>query len=453
MSRDQVQDEAPLESLEALVSWFERGSTAAEERGIGTEHEKFGYDAATGLPLPWGGPRGISALLETLAGRYGWVPQRHEGDIVAMERAGAAITLEPGGQLELSGAILRTVHETRHEMRTHFEEVQSIAESLGQRWVPTGIQAWDDLDAVEWMPKPRYAIMRRYLPTKGKLAPWMMKMTCTVQANYDYRDLRDAMEMMRLGVLVSPVVSALLANSPVHLGRPNGRASQRMAIWQETDPDRCGVPPFLLDPHASIESWIDWLLDVPMFFLRRDGRYLDVAGASFRRFMRDGLQGHRATLGDFELHLSTVFPEVRLKRYVEVRSADAGPMGAMLAVPALWKGIFYDDTARDAALSLMGSPSIEALLELYRVCREAGCSGSWQGRTVEAIGADLLRIAHEGLDRTGDNESLFLQALQNDDGRLSPPGDAWLSDWHACGGDRLAMQKNWSIARDTREAP
>ncbi|TVQ99320.1 MAG: glutamate--cysteine ligase [Deltaproteobacteria bacterium] len=448
MSRDQQHDSTPLEDPAQLRQYFEESFTARHERGIGTEHEKFGFHRDTGHPLAYEGEHGIGALFDRLVEHEGWTPIRDGQHVLALERDGAAVTLEPGGQLELSGAVTRTIHETAAELHQHLDEVARHAEPLGQQWCLLGMNPWDDLDDVPWMPKSRYSIMRRYLPTVGRLAHWMMKMTCTVQANYDFTDEADAMDILRTGLRLSPLVSALFANSPVQQGRATGLVSNRMAIWEETDPARCGVPPFMLREDSSFDDYVEYLLDVPMFFIRRNDAYLDLAGESFRAFMKDGLRGHTATLGDFELHLSTAFPEVRMKRYIEVRSADCGPAPFILALPALWKGILYDDEARRQAAALVPMKSADELRALFGICRTEGLSGHFRGRPIRHLALELVRIAGDGLDRQAEghpSERSFLDPLLGDDGMPRNPGDMFLSAWRAHEGDREAIQTHFSI--------
>lgn len=450
MSRDQQHDERPIEGVDQLVAYFREASTPEAERGIGTEHEKFGFDAASGRPLAYEGPSGIGALFERLVANAGWSPVHDGAHVLALERDGAAITLEPGGQLELSGAVVSSVFETAGELTQHLDEVRTHGDALGQRWTTMGMNPWDNLDDVPWMPKSRYGIMRRYLPTVGPLAHWMMKMTCTVQANYDFTSEEDALDMLRVGARLSPLVSALFANSPVREGRPGQQVSHRMAIWEQTDPARCGVPPFYLNPHATFRDYVEYLLDVPMFFIRRDGQYIDCAGASFRAFMRDGLGGHTATLGDFELHLSTAFPEVRMKRYIEVRSADCGSPAHILALPALWKGIFYDLRARRAADGLIGELAHPELKAFFLTARTHGLDGRLGERSLRDLATALVAIAREGLERQctegAPSEGIFLEPLLDGSGIARAPSEAFLELWHSTGGDRLAIQRAMALA-------
>ena len=450
MSRDQAHNDEPLASVDQLYAFFEAGCKAADQRGVGTEHEKFGYCATQGTPLPFDGPKGIEALLYALCERFGWQGHLDEGRLLALERDGAAITLEPGGQLELSGRITRNVHETADELATHLDEVSTLAETLGQRWCFFGMHPFDTLDAVPWMPKSRYRIMRDYLPTRGALAAWMMKMTCTVQANFDYRSVDEGIAMMRLGALASPIVTALFANSGYSEGLRNDHASYRMAIWQDTDPDRCGVPEWMVQPDAGIDAYVQWALDVPMFFIRRGGRYIPMHGMPFRNFWDQGWEGERATLGDFELHLSTLFPEARMKRYVEVRSADCGPPETLLALPALFKGLFYDDDATQQALQLLHVQDAAQLRADMAVARREGLDGTLRGRSLRAWASDLLSLARESLERQAEaagmrSEAIYLDALVDAQGSPRAPIALMHEAWLTHRGERLPLQQAFAI--------
>jgi len=448
MSRDLDANLEPIESIDQLRQPFADGCKGDGPRGIGTEHEKFGYDAETLQPLPWDGPRGISAHLETLASDHGWTPIVDDtGRAMALEREGAHITLEPGGQLELSGGVTRTVHETRDELARHVRETADVGDTLGQRWAFFGLRPTGTKDDVPWMPRSRHAIMRRYLGGQGRLAHWMMKMTCTVQANYDYRTEADALDMLRVGGRLSPLVTALFANSPIVEGERSAFASWRMHVWEHTDDDRCGTPAFYLDPDATFDDVVQWLLDVPMFFLLRDGRYIDVAGASFRDFMANGLDGHTATMGDWELHMSTVFPDVRIKKYIETRTADGGPPWAILALPALWKGLFYDDDARAAAARLVATTDPAALKAFAFDVARRGLDAEWQGTSARDLATELVRIAGDSLDGLAvghETERGYLAPLLDDAGIARSPADRFAADWDATGGDIGAMLDRYS---------
>lgn len=449
MSRDQAENIQPLDDISQLSAWFrqhEKGPDAV--LGVGTEHEKFGYDAETGAPLGFEGPRGIEATLRGLADRFGWSPVLDDGRVLALERDGAAVTLEPGGQLELSGRITRTTHETASELNTHLEELQEVGADLGQRWTMMAISPWDTPADIPWMPKSRYAVMKRYLPTRGARAHWMMKATCTVQSNYDFRDEADAFDALRLLTRWGPVVSALFSNSPVERGARTGMASGRNAVWEETDPDRCVLPACYLDEGATYGDLVEWAVDVPMFFVVRDGRYVDTSGVPFRALLEGRVEGLSPRMGDWELHLSTLFPPTRMKGYLEVRVADAGPRSSVLALPALWRGLLYDVDARRAAHAAVAGIDAGSAGLGSAVARESGLAGVWRGRTLRDWADELLTLSAEGLARLAEGEesdARYLDALRDASGAPRAPGERFLEVWEACGGDRLAVQRAYAL--------
>ncbi len=446
MSRDLAQKTDPVESVADLAAWFAAGCKGDGALGIGTEHEKPGYQLGSLAPLAYDGPAGIGALLQALAERHGWTPALDGGRILALERDGAAVTLEPGGQLELSGRVTRSLDETRDELAAHLREVAAIGAELGQRWTHLALQPWNDLDAVPWMPKSRYRLMREYLPTRGSLAHWMMKMTCTTQANLDYRDERDAIDLIGTVARVSPLVTALFANSPARLGRLTGDATFRMRVWEETDPDRCGSPDVLFDDAATFADHAEWALDVPMFFVRRDGQYLDPGGRTFRTFLAEGYDGTPATVGDWELHISTVFPDVRLKHYVETRTTDAGPPPWILAVPAIWKGIGYSSAAREAARLVVDVESGHEGRLLAAIAAREGLDGTWKGQTLRARAAGLVDVAGAGLDaQRCASERRYLSVLLDEHGVARAPGEHLARRFAALDGDRDLLTAEFSV--------
>jgi glutamate--cysteine ligase len=457
MSRDIAENLVPIQDPEQLRAPFVDACKSKNcQRRIGTEHEKFGYDRETLEPLPYEGERGIERLLLLLCERYGWEPIYAEGSINALVGPGGAVTLEPGGQLELSGAVLEHVHQTAAELDAHLEQVKAIGDELGQVWCHFGNSPWHAPEGIPWMPKPRYGVMRRYLPKRGKLAHWMMKTTATVQANYDFCSEQDAFDALRLMTGFGPVTTALFANSPASAGKMTARASNRMHIWTDTDPDRSGIPEFFLDPSSRFDDMVDYALDVPMFFIQRDGVYRDVAGASFRDFIRDGLDGAVATEGDWALHLSTAFPDVRMKGYLEVRQADAGPREHILALPALWRGLLYEPTARDHLRELLGHVSANEVRGGVGAAREDGLDGVWRGRRLRDWSEDVIAIARDGLDRLAHSlpdgvgsESVYLDAFYGPSGALENPADAFRRRWDACAGDRATLISAYEISSRT----
>jgi len=427
--------ERPIEGVDDLVALFEAAEKPPERWRVGTEHEKIGLRADDYSPVPYEGERGIGALLEVIAREDDW--QRvFEGDhLIALEKAGASITLEPGGQLELSGAPLRTIHETCDEFHTHLALMKRVSESFGIVWLGLGIHPIDSFETIPVMPKERYRIMRRYLPTRGGRGLVMMFETATVQANFDYASEADMRDKMRMSLSVTPIVSAIYANSSLSKGRANGFVSRRMSTWEDTDPDRTGLLPFVFDDDFGYRRYIEWALDVPIFFVTRDGSYHAGGGLTFRRFMRDGFEGLRATVGDFNRHLTTLFPEVRLKNIIEVRGADAVPPGLTCSLPALWKGLLYDADAREAALELAGRTSDAIRGEARADVARRGLSAEYAGRPVLDLARELTVISHDGLRRiahagaTQPDECSFLEPIFAQLERGASPGSVVLERW------------------------
>ncbi|MEZ5440553.1 MAG: glutamate--cysteine ligase [Lysobacterales bacterium] len=388
---------------------------------IGTEHEKFGFHRQTLAPLPYEGESGIRAMLEGLRDQFGWEAVAEiPGQPIALLRDGCSITLEPAGQLELSGAPLEHLHQTCAETGLHLREVRSVADRLGVGFLGLGFHPLAKREEMPWMPKGRYAIMRRYMPTRGSLGLDMMSRTCTVQVNLDFADEADMVQKLRIGLALQPLVTALFANSPFAEGRPNGFLSYRSQIWTDTDPDRTGMLPFAFESGFGFERYLDWVLDVPMYFVYRDGRYIDVAGQSFRDFLAGklpGLPGELPNLKDFADHLTTAFPEVRLKRYLEMRGADAGPWNRLCALPALWVGLLYDDTAQAAAWDLIRDWQVDELEALRLEVPRLGMRAPFRGGDLREPIRQMLRIAATGLqarrqvDCEGNDERVFLEPL------------------------------------------
>ncbi len=429
--------------MEDLVAYF---STAAKPRvqfRIGIEQEKIGV-LPDGSAVPYDGPRGISAILEALVGR-GFTAQREDGHIIALERNGERITVEPGGQLELSGAALGTARDCREALLRHVREVQAIATPMGIRFLGVGARPFGSRDAIPWLPKRRYTVMRAYLPTRGRLAHDMMKRTATVQANFDYDSEAEATDKIRTAFGVTSIVTALFAASPITDDRPNGFKSFRAAIWLETDEDRCGILPFALKPDFSFADYVEWALDVPMFFVVRDGVYRPAGGMTFRAFMTGGFRGETATLGDWEIHLSTLFPEVRLKRYIEVRGADAGPIPMATALGALWRGLLEDAEARRAAWSLVAAHSIDQRQQLRREVPRAGLDARLGGRRLAELAVALLEIARAGLARLDPADGPLLDPLEAYARAGRAPADDLLDDFNATNGDPARLIPRWEL--------
>ncbi|MEE8434687.1 MAG: glutamate--cysteine ligase [bacterium] len=408
----------PLSSIDDLVRHFARGEKSRERFKIGTEHEKMIFLRKTRLPVPYEGRQGIGMVLEAFRTKFGWEPVLEGENLIALTRGEASITLEPGGQLELSGATLDSSHDTCREMGTHLRETREITEELDLLMLNVGRNPSIPSGRMPWMPKERYRIMRNYLPTRGGMALDMMLGTGTMQTNIDYSDEEDMDRKLRVANRLAPFLIALYANSPFAEGRPTGFLSTRSLVWRHTDPDRSGFIPGVLGDRFGYRDYMEYALDVPMFFIHRDGRYLDHAGGSFRKFMTDGLEGHRATEEDWELHLTTLFPLVRLKQYLELRMADSGPQNMVCAFAAFTRGAFYDPAALSGMERLLREipaadfPSLE-----LRAARD-GLRAEALGRPFTAWAQDILTLAKGGLERLdatdakGENEAKLLAPLE-----------------------------------------
>jgi glutamate--cysteine ligase len=397
-----VLDERPLE-LADLAAHLATGSKPKTEFRIGAEHEKFGFRTGSLTPVPYDGEAGIEALMKGLM-RFGWTPIVEVSDrgetLIGLHRDDANVSLEPGGQFELSGAPLKTIHEIAAETGRHLAETRTVADELGLGFLGLGFSPLWTLEQTPVMPKGRYRIMRAYMPRVGSRGLDMMFRTCTVQANLDFASEADMAAKFRVSLALQPIATALFANSPFTEGRPNGWLSARATVWTDTDADRTGVPEFVFEDGFGFERYAAWALDVPMYFVKRDGRYVDVAGRSFRAFMAGELPelpGERPTMKDWVDHLSTLFPEVRLKTYLEMRGADSGPLGRLNALPALWAGILYDDAAQAAAWDLCKGWTPEERAHLRLDVARHGLKAEVGGRTVRDVAVDMVAIAKEGL--------------------------------------------------------
>ena len=393
--------EREIGSVADLVDFLRAGEKDPARFRVGMEHEKIGLYADSHGAVPYPGERGIGRLLERIAEIDGWTPLTEAGAVVALEKGQASITVEPGGQIELSGEPLPTIHAICSEFNHHLDVVKRASDPLGIVWVGLGLHPLVTADEAPRMPKERYRIMRAYLPGRGRLAHHMMHLTATVQANFDYASEQDMATKMRTAMAVTPLVSAIFANSSLAEGKPSGFVSRRLDIWSETDPDRCGLLHFVFDEDFGYARYLDWALDVPMFFFVRDGRYLATPGLPFRAFLERGFQGHRARLRDFALHLTTLFPEVRLKQVIEVRGADAVPARLTCSLPALWKGLLYDDEAGRAARALVADWGPGDREEAARQVARRGLQARVAGRAVLDLARELTDVASEGLRRIG----------------------------------------------------
>jgi glutamate--cysteine ligase len=410
----------PIRDSQQLADYLAAGEKPREAWRIGTEHEKFGFRTDDLRPPTFEGDRGIKRLLETLATRYGWEVAREGENPVALSREGASITLEPAGQLELSGAMLETVHQTCAEVNSHLKDVRSVADDLGLGFLGMGFQPKWRRDEMPWMPKGRYKIMRDYMPKVGSLGLDMMTRTCTVQVNLDFSSEADMIKKFRTSLALQPIATALFADSPFTEGHPNGYLSYRSQIWTDTDKDRTGMLDFVFADGFGYERYVDYILDVPMYFSLQNGHYLDLAGQDFKTFMAGelaALPGTHATMKDFADHLTTAFPEVRLKQYLEMRGADGGPWNRLCALPAFWVGLLYDQEALDAAWDLVKDFSPIERHALRDGVPKHALKLPFRGGTVRNLAEDALKIAAHGLKRrarlnnNGADESIFLEPL------------------------------------------
>jgi len=410
-----------MESAADLTAYLESGCKPKERWRIGTEHEKFGYLTDTLKPLPYDGPRSVRAVLDGLAERFGWTRVFEGANVIALEKDGASVSLEPGGQVELSGAPLETIHQTCNEVHGHLDQIKAVCEPLGVAFFGMGMTPIWTREEMPRMPKGRYDIMRRYMEKVGTLGLDMMHRTCTVQVNLDFESEACMAMKFRTSLALQPIATALFANSAITEGKANGYVSWRAHIWTDTDPDRTGMLGFVFEDGFGFERYTEYMLDVPMYFVKRDGRYVDVAGQSFRDFMAGRLEllpGERPTLEDWKDHLSTAFPEVRLKTFLEMRGADGGPWARLCALPAFWVGVLYDDDSIRAAWDLVKDWTPEEREQLRLDAAEHGLRAEIHGRTVRDVALDILAIARRGLKRRarlstgGDDETGFLEALQ-----------------------------------------
>jgi glutamate--cysteine ligase len=429
-------DETPVRSLEDLIAPLHESCKPRAEWRIGTEAEKHGV-FRDGSAVPFVGERSVSAVLDRLAERHGWKRERESDDDgspwISLSRGDASITLEPGGQLELSGAPLRTIHETAAEFRAHLAEVHPIADELGITYLGLGFHPFARREDLPWVPKLRYPIMREYLPTRGALALDMMLRTCTVQSNHDYATEEDAMRKLRVALRLQPIATAMFANSPFVERRATGERSHRAAVWLAVDPDRSGLLPWAWARGRTFRDYVEWALDVPMFLIKRDGKLLRNTGQTFRAYLAEGYRGARATREDWMTHLNTLFPEVRLKKTLEMRGADSQRTELIPALPALWKGLIEDDEALTAAEAIADRWSAEEIEAARPQIARDALRTPLAGREIGEWASDLLTVAERGLrrigekDAAGNDESIHLAPLHRlvDEGRS--PADALLA--------------------------
>jgi glutamate--cysteine ligase len=413
-----------VRSRDDLVAWIAYGSKPRSDWRIGTEHEKFVFHTDTLTPVAYEGDSSISALMKALIARFGWEPILEGTKIIALKRPegmlGGAISLEPGGQFELSGHPVETLHDTAAETNEHLREVLSVGEPLGIGFLGLGFSPKWTLAETPHMPKERYAIMTRYMPTVGTRGLDMMYRTATIQVNLDFSDEADMVKKLRVSLALQPIATALFASSPFTEGRLNGFKSMRSEVWRDTDRRRTGMLPFAFEPGMGFERYVDYALAVPMYFVYRNGRYVDASGASFADFLEGRLPqlpGERPTLDDWSDHLTTLFPEVRLKRFLEMRGADSGPWQRITALPALWVGLLYDAQALDAAWELVKDWTAEERQALRDEVPRTALATPFRSTTVSQIALEVLWIARRGLRArrritpASQDESMYLDLL------------------------------------------
>jgi glutamate--cysteine ligase len=436
MARDQI-DMTPVETRDELVAWLAAGCKPKAQFRVGTEHEKFAFTVDGHRPVPYAGRRSIRSLLEGMQHLLGWEPIMEGENIIGLfdVTGGGAISLEPGGQFELSGAPVETVHQTASELFSHLAQLREVAKPLGIGFLGLGMTPnWSRTD-MPVMPKGRYKIMTAYMPKVGTLGLDMMYRTCTVQANLDFSSEADMVRKLRVSLALQPVATALFANSPFTEGKPNGLLSFRSHIWTDTDNQRAGMLPWAFEDGMGFERWVDYALDVPMYFIKRGDHYIDVSGKSFRDFFAgklDALPGERPTISDWANHLSTIFPEVRLKRYLEMRGADGVPWPRLPSLTAFWVGLLYDEDVLDSCWQIVKDWTPEQRQKLREDVPRLGFAAEVGGRTMLSLAQETLRLAtlglkrRERLDRNGRDETRYLRPLEESVGRGVTPAEELL---------------------------
>jgi glutamate--cysteine ligase len=436
-------DATPLTSIQQMADYLAVGCKPPAEFRIGTEHEKFGFRLDDLAPPPYapadGQPGSIRDILAGLR-QFDAEPILDGENVIGLKQGSASVSLEPAGQLELSGAPLETLHETKAEFDWHFEQVRSVSRSLKVGFAPLGFHPFATRDAMPWMPKGRYQIMRRYMPLVGSLGLDMMTRTCTVQVNLDYASEQDMIRKLRVSLLLQPLATALFANSPFFEGKPNGLLSNRAHVWTDTDNVRSAIPKVFFEDGFGFERYAAWLVDsVPMYFVYRDSHYIDVAGSSFRDFMNGKLRdriGTHATLGDFADHVTTVFTDVRIKRFLEMRGADAGRPDMMLAQSALWVGLLYSDAALTAAEAVLRGAGWEDAVAARAAVPVHGLAAPWRNGTLRDLAREVVQIARDGLQSrqrhnlAGESEAAYLEPLIRIVAGEPTQAEYWLSAFH-----------------------
>ncbi len=447
MARD-VSDTTPIESRDQLVAWIEKGCKPKSAYRIGTEHEKFPFYRANHASVPYQGERGIRAILAGMQKSLGWEPILDDSNLIGLaDGAGlGAISLEPGGQFELSGAPLEAVHDTETELKDHLTRLHAVARALDVSFLGLGHSPTWTRAETPVMPKNRYEIMRAYMPKVGTRGLDMMLRTSTVQVNLDFSSEADMVKKLRVSVALQPVATALFANSPFSEGRPNGYLSMRSEIWRDTDNQRAGMIPFVFENGMGFERYVDYALDVPLYFVKRGDTYHDVAGSSFRDLLAGkltALPGERATMSDWVNHLGTLFPEVRLKRYLEMRGADCGLPAHILALPAFWVGLLYDQTSLDAAYDMVKGWTTSERQALRDAVPKLALSAPFRGGIVNDLARQALDLSRAGLkqrarrDHHSFDETRYLAPLESFVERRRTAAEAWLEAYHERWGEKI----------------
>ncbi len=432
LTREDPELERPIDGIDDLVAYFRAAEKPREAWLVGTEYEKLGLLEDTLQPLPYEGERGLRVLLEKLSAQHGFVPIVQGELIVGLEQGATRITLEPGGALELGGSPLASVHQSCLEFGDHLAVLKEVSAGLRIAWLSLGAHPFARLDEAPRMPSERHDIMREILRERGRLGLHMMHLTAGVQTNVDFSSERDVGRKMRLAALASPIATACYANSSLSEGKPTGFASFRAEIWRHTDPARCGFPSVMFDPEwldgNAYRLYAEWALDVPMFFIRRDGRHVRMGGFTFREYLERRRPEFRPTLADWSLHLTALFPEVRLKRVIEIRDADATPAGLVCSLPALWKGLLYDDQALAEALARLGHWTRDDVERLWADAARLGLETRTPDGPLAKTAREVVAIARRGLDRialrsrSGRSEAVYLDPLQDVVERGTSPG-------------------------------
>ena len=437
-----IDENAPrVENVSEFAELLASGNKPKSAWRIGTEHEKFGFLKETLQPLPYEGEASVHTILKALVSEFGWEPIEEAGYLIGLKKNGASVSLEPGGQFELSGAPLEHIHQTCNEVGQHLEEVRQICDRVGVGFLGLGFSPIWSLEETPIMPKGRYKIMRDYMKKVGRLGQQMMFRSCTVQTNLDFSSEADMVKKYRVSLALQPLATALFANSPFAEGRTNGFLSYRGHVWTDTDPDRTGMLPFVFEDGMGFERYVDYALDVPMYFIRRDGTYINCAGMSFRDFMDGKLParpGDRPTIDDFNDHISTIFPEVRLKTFLEMRGADAGPWSQLCALPAFWVGLLYDEHALDGAWDLVKHWTAEQREAMRRTAPTLGLRTPLpDGKgNLQSLAVEVMKISRYGLkaramlSTSGDDETGFLSGLDQIVETGITPAERMLQRYH-----------------------